>query len=647
MRTKLKPFIRVTGLVFLSLSLLLPIGSVIAQHGPTSDHLLGTGAFGNIELLSVEEVTQTPGLVADVAVNPAGTYAFLANWSDPLKCPLTSEAGGQNNPDAGAWVIDINNLNDPVTVGFIPSSQDSRPGEGMQVVNITTKQYNGDMLVMNNEQCGPQGKGGVSLWDVTDPLKPFKLSEHFGDRGGSVPPNDTNDIHSAFAWDTGNNAYVVMTDNFEATDVDILDITNPSRPRLIREINLSDEFPSIRQDSTVPNLVEVFLHDMVVKKIGNNFVLLLAYWDGGYVQLNVNDPANPTLIGDTDYNDPDPELLESAGLSEPPEGNGHQVEFTADNKYFIGTDEDFSAHTVDVFQITTGPNTGVYVAGAFGWTVPIVELPDGVLNGPTVYGGYGCPQDASSIPPPSVLGTLAQGEEAILVLQRGPVGDPNANFPACFFSLKVEAAQNAGYDAVIIANHHTGAGGGASPDATLCGGKGHDFVVTIPGVCLGHRAFHRIFNTTESYAYPDGPVIGAIGADVMATGKFDGWGYVHLFSNTKDANNKFPELDTYAIDEAHIPAFAFGSGDLTVHEVATDPQSPSHAYLSYYAGGLRSLEIRCTGGGKKCQLVEVGGYLDANGNNFWGVEAFVRNGTTYILGSDRDSGLWIFKRTGP
>lgn len=647
MHAKLKSLIRVTGLVFLSLSLLLPIGGVTAQHGPTSDHLLGSGAFGNIELLSVEEVTQTPGLVADVTVNPAGTYAFLANWGE-AKCPLNSEVGGQNNPDAGAWVIDISNLSNPVTVGFIASSQDSRPGEGMQVVNITTKQYNGDVLVMNNEQCGKNGKGGVSLWDVTNPLKPMKLSEHFGDRGGSAPPNDVNDIHSAFAWDAGDKAYVVMTDNFEATDVDILDITNPSRPRLIREMNLSTAFPSIRQDSSVPNLVEVFLHDMVVKKIGDNFVLLLAYWDGGYVQFNVNDPANPTLIGDTDYNNPDPELLESAGLSEPPEGNGHQVEFTADNKYFIGTDEDFAAHNVDTFTITSGPFLNqTPPAGSFGWTVPIVELPDGVLNGPTIYGGYGCPAgDAGSIPSPSLLGPLGPGEEAILVLSRGPVGDPTANFAACFFSEKVEQAQLAGYDAVIIANHHTGAAFGANPDGTLCGSKGHDFVVTIPGVCLGHRAFHRIFNTTELYTYPDGPIIGAIGADVMATGKFDGWGYVHLFSNTL-SGGKFAEMDTYAIDEAHDPAFAFGSGDLTVHEVATDKQDPNRAYLSYYAGGLRSLEIRCTGGGKKCQLVEVGGYLDPNGNDFWGVETFVRNGQTIILGSDRDSGLWIFRRTGP
>jgi hypothetical protein len=77
-----------------------------------------------------------------------------------------------------------------------------------------------------------------------------------------------------------------------------------------------------------------------------------------------------------------------------------------------------------------------------------------------------------------------------------------------------------------------------------------------------------------------------------------------------------------------------------VHEVATDPQSPEHAYLSYYSGGLRSLEIQGN------ELVEVGGYLDPDGNNYWGVEAFVRDGQTIVHGSDRDSGLWIFRRTG-
>lgn len=607
------------------------------QHGGPGGHLPGT--VENVTLIGKAIVTQTEGLVADVAVSPDGQWAFLANWGEP-DC-AGPETGGQNTPDAGAWVIDISNLRDPVTVGFIPSHQDSRPGEGMQVVNVTTKFFNGNILVMNNEQCGKNGKGGVSLWDVTNPRKPYKLSEHFGDRGG-IAPGDANDIHSSFAWDVGDKAYVVIVDNFESTDVDILEITNPKRPRLIKEFSVAEHVPAILQNATIPNLVDVFLHDMIVKKINERWILLLSYWDGGYVQYNVNDPANPVFIGDTDYKANDPELPDSAGESAPPEGNGHQAEFTVDNQFFIATDEDFAPRGVKLFEITTGPAVGEYAAGFFDWTTRIGALADETLNGPTVYGGYGCPGDA--IPAPSAM-ALAENEELILVLQRGPLDDPDDTRPACFFSEKVESAQDAGYDAVIIANHHVGADNGASPDSTFCGSQGHAFTPTIPAICIGHRAFHLLFNTAENYTYPEAdPAIGAVGERVRATERFDGWGYVHLFTNTP-VGGKFAELDTYAIDEAHDPAFASTYGDLTVHEVATDPQNASLAYLSYYAGGIRVIEIQCADPDDEstCKLVEVGKYIDEGGNNFWGVEAFVRNGETYILGSDRDSGLWIFK----
>ncbi|HET7727480.1 MAG TPA: hypothetical protein VFK54_09150 [Candidatus Limnocylindrales bacterium] len=605
-------------------------GGAIAhdQHGPGTDHLAGTGAWGSIDLVSTLELTQTPGLVADVAVNPAGTYAFLANWGEP-DC-AGPETGGQTSPDAGAWVVDIRDLENPELVTFIPSSQDTRPGEGMQVVNITTKWFTGDMLVMNNEHCGKNGKGGVSLYDVTDPERPKRLSEHFGDRA-NLSSGDANDIHSAFAWDAGDRAYVVIVDNFENADVDILDITNPSRPRLVKELQLDALYTGTTQ--TALGLVTVNLHDVVVKQIGGHWVLLASYWDGGYIQLNVDDPANPTLIGDTDYSNPDPELLESTGVSRPPEGNGHQAEFTADNQYFIATDEDFSPYGATSFSIADGPYAGAYPSVPVPGAAPIVTLDDELLNGPTVYGGYGCPDSAPIPSPSSIAGyeaSLLPGEEKIIVLQRGPTGDPSATEAACFPGEKAHQAVLAGWDAVLFVQRH-----GGTENPPFCGSGA--FVDEIVGVCTNHEAYHKLFNTAVSTTYPDGPAIGTVGAKISATAAFDGWGYVHLYSNTPDSNKKFAELDTYAIDEAHDEAFAVGFGDLTVHEVATHPTDATRSYLSYYAGGLRALQIVGT------ELVEVGGYLDEDGNNFWGVEVFVRDGTTYILGSDRDSGLWIFR----
>jgi hypothetical protein len=130
---------------------------------------------------------------------------------------------------------------------------------------------------------------------------------------------------------------------------------------------------------------------------------------------------------------------------------------------------------------------------------------------------------------------------------------------------------------------------------------------------------------------------------------FDGWGYVRLFSYNQ-ATNTLTQEDTFAIPEAMDPAFAEGYGDLSVHEVAVDPLNPQYAYLSYYGGGVRAIEIvedaaRCAAAGEDdfpC-LLEVGGYLSPTGNDFWGIETRIINGETIIFASDRDTGLWIFR----
>jgi hypothetical protein len=607
-----------------------------AQHEPPGGpgFLEGPGEWGKIELVGTELVTDTDDLVADVAVSPDHQYAFLANWGEP-DCAVNPEAGGQNSPDAGAWVIDISDPANPVEVGFIPSSQDSRPGEGMQVIELSTKWFTGDVLLMNNEACGPNFKGGVSLWDVTNPLKPKKLSEHFGDRSALI--GDVNTIHSVFGWQAGDRAFIVMTDNEEFPDVDIMEITNPHRPRLIAELDLNDF--GVAQPEI--GLTDSFLHDMVVKQIDGEWLMLLSYWDGGWTILNVDDPANPVYVADFEYPAVDPELLEELGVSLTPEGNAHQAEWTIDNRFIIGTDEDFAPYRTDEFEITTGPHAGVYPSVIVpGGQAPAI-LPDLTLNGPVVYGGYGCP-DSDPIPSPEdipgYLDMLEPGEETIIVLQRGPVGDPSAPEEACFPGEKAHEAALAGWDAVLFVNHHTGEAAGGEP---FCGSGA--FVDDIVAVCTTHAAFHRLFGLEPldpPWTYPEDIAIGTIGEEIEVGSIFDGWGYVWLI----DAATLEP-LDTFAIPEAHDPDFAFGFGDLSVHEVAVDPQDPSLAYLSYYAGGLRAIQIQCADPAdtSTCELVEVGGYLDPMGNDFWGVQTFVGDdGRTYILASDRDSGLWIF-----
>jgi PA domain/LVIVD repeat len=596
------------------------------QHGQPGDHLPGSSE--NVTLLGQVDIEgAAPDRVADVAAY--GNYAYLA-VRDPEGCY-----------DAGFAVIDMTDPSNPTQVGFIDWTDGSFPGEGAHVIDLNTEFFQGQILVGNNEICDEElGEGGLTIWDVTDPLNPVQLTAHAGDpsAGEAGLPHQFNHIHSVFAWQQKKRAFAVMTDNMEFEDIDIMEITDPRNPVLISETD-ANEFGVAREGVVSHgNFQGSFLHDMIVKRIGGTWTLLVSYWDGGWVKFNVNDPANPEYISDFDYPLPDT-LFPNFQF---PEGNAHQAEFTRNNRWIIGTDEDFSPYRLlnDEFEVTSGPNAGKYPGGEFGWTVPIVSYPDGQINGPTIYGGYGCPDVSADgtdnpapfdlpVPPASDL-TADPGEEKVLILQRGQ----------CFFSEKIETAQNAGYDAVIIGNHHEGSGNGADPDASLCGSQGHDFTPTIAAACTGHRAFHLILGTTPNYDPPgpphaDDPAIGTLGADVLLASEFDGWGYVRLI----DAET-MEQVDAYAIDEALDPAFATGFGALSVHEVAVDPFKPDLAYLSYYSGGLRVIRYGADG------LEEVGHYVDEEGNDFWGVQVHKLRQLkkpTVILASDRDSGLWIFQ----
>ncbi len=592
------------------------------QHGPTEGHLPPSSL--NVELVGQADIEGVaPERVADVSAY--GNYAYLT-VRDPEECS-----------DAGVAIMDISDPSNPEQVGFIDATEGSFPGEGSQVVDLKTASFTGQVLIFNNEICAEGGIGGASLWDVTDPSNPRVLKRHVGDDDPGGFLSRFNEIHSSFGWQAGKRAFMVIVDNEETTDVDIFEITDPRNPEFISELDLNEE--GVLQDNATPLDAAAFLHDMVVKKVKGTWTMLLSYWDGGWVLLDVDNPAKPKFIDDFDY--PTRDIL--TGLS-PSEGNAHQAEFSPNGRFIIGTDEDFSPYRIEELAITSGANIGSFEASAVGGGAAPALLPDEELNGPTVYGGYGCPPDlypgATPVPQRSDYDlNLAPGEEAILVLQRGPEDDPSEPLEeACFPGEKAAEAIEAGWDAVVLVNRHFGE---AEFDLAFCGSGVFPEEPPIVTACTTHEAFHKLFNSEPAYDLPydnsKEPELGAEGERVSATGVFDGWGYVRLL---RTSNLK--EIDAYAIDEALDPAFAFGFGALSVHEVATDPYEPGLAYLAYYSGGIRVIQYGPHG------LEEVGHYVDQEGSNFWGIEVHRLPGSdeTLILGSDRDSGLWIFRYTG-
>ncbi|HEX2069370.1 MAG TPA: CARDB domain-containing protein, partial [Actinomycetota bacterium] len=131
---------------------------------------------------------------------------------------------------------------------------------------------------------------------------------------------------------------------------------------------------------------------------------------------------------------------------------------------------------------------------------------------------------------------------------------------------------------------------------------------------------------------------------------FDGWGYLHLYdaqavtgaaaSGTDPV--KLPAIDHWALSESLDPTKAVGFGDLSIHEVAMDPDA-NVAYSSHYAGGFRVFAFDRTNG-----IREVGAFIDEGGSNFWGVEVLQHpTAGKIVLASDRDAGLYIFGPARP
>jgi hypothetical protein len=348
-----------------------------------------------------------------------------------------------------------------------------------------------------------------------------------------------------------------------------------------------------------------------VKKIGSRQVMLVSYWDGGYVKLDVTDPRNARYLADSDFANPDPELSAQSGLRERPEGNAHESEFTKNSKYVIAADEDFGP---------TGLEAKTNDGGAFqalpGSATPAIELGKEV-SGTVRYVGRACDGDEAV---PAAAGAR------FAVVSRG----------VCPFTAKLAKVQAKGYAAAIVVNNEGAEGCG--PFSMAAEGGIPSFSVERS---VGLGLFDRPYDDAACRAggadlLPEVP-LGTEGDTVTLRSFFDGWGYVHLFRNGR---GKLEQLDTYAIPEAMDPKYAKGSGVLSVHEVATSLERNDLAYLAYYAGGLRVIRI------EDGKLVEAGRFVDVAGNNFWGVQVFRHRGQEYVAASDIDFGLYVFRYTG-
>ncbi|MGH9179694.1 MAG: PA domain-containing protein [Acidimicrobiales bacterium] len=582
------------------------------QHSGSDGHL--PPVQENVTLVGRAEVTNpsgdgNDGRVADVFAH--GDHAYLTAFREP-----TCE-------QAGVHVMDISDPTAPfeLTGAFIPTTVGSYAGEGIQVIPMDNEFFTGDLLLHQNETCpaGPpppsiMEKGGINLWDVSDPTDPEPVKLHAGDLDGGFDggPNQT---HSMRAWTNvfDKRTYVALVDDEELTDIDILDITDPFHPVLVNDDLNLDEPPFDVDQPSPANLTASFSHDMMIEKIGQRYVMNMNYWDGGYVLLDVTDPREDhvTLIAESDYPALDEERL-ARGHEIAPEGNAHQSELSPNHKFLLATDEDFNPYRV-VATITSGPYAGTEYTATSASDTPPIEPGTPVAGTPT-FVGLGCD--------PLPAGT------GIALVERG----------ACTFQVKLDNIEAAGYTAGIVFNSLQPA---CMAGVTMLAAGDIPFVFAnrLAGLQLLGVAGVTAANACTTASPPSGSAVASTTIEAV----FDGWGFVRLFGteipNQRGEPGSITSIDTYAVPESQDEDFAIGFGDLSVHEVAMAAET-GLAYISYYAAGLRVVTYGRNG------IEEVGAFIDEGGNNFWGVEVWHdEHGTEYVLASDRDFGLYIFQYT--
>lgn len=445
---------------------------------------------------------------------------------------------------------------------------------------------------------------GIVLYDVTEPLAPRRLAPDF---------SLGFEAHNAFLYQQGERAFVLVVQDESPRDFHIVEITDPSSPVTVSVRGWRDWLDPEAQ-MALGALPAAFLHDMWAqsypadhpnRSYAGKTIAYLAYWDAGLIILDITDPANPIFLGDSDYLSPDPLT------GKPPEGNSHSTVPTEDGSLVFMGDEDFSAAHLDL-TIESGSFPGEFRALEATFTPRLNDMPEQTVTGQAVFIGSACAPE--SIPPP---GATRNGK-LVALIERGD----------CTFADKIGNAAAAGYDAAIVF------GNVEAPDQ-LVPMSGAREKGKIPAFFVRRSvAFALLGLSPESPKETPLPEPGTIGERVTIRATFDGWGYGRVLDVRDPA--KIVEVGRYATKEALLSPPP--PGDHSMHNVIIEGR---RAYISWYADGIRVVDFTDPANPR-----EVARFVDnARGSDFWGVYLYRHpDGNTYILGSDRSTGLWVFEK---
>ncbi|HEX7747010.1 MAG TPA: hypothetical protein VF462_17330 [Micromonosporaceae bacterium] len=252
------------------------------------------------------------GFNADVFVYDG--YAYVGSWG------FQDWSGGGGNrfcpdeADSGVAVIDARRPTEPVTVAKLQNPANTSAED----VVVFTAQFGAlaghDIAVTGIQTCGSRSDTelfrGLQVWDVSDPARPAEIGrlntgccargihelevQHRTDLGrtfvyASVPASEYPEADSPSG----------RRDRAGRGDFRLIDITNPTVPFEVSNWGVVHDLggPPAAGQGCDPD--PIYGHSAEPSADGK--LAFLAYWDSGFIAVDVSDPEHPVYRGRTGY----------------------------------------------------------------------------------------------------------------------------------------------------------------------------------------------------------------------------------------------------------------------------------------------------------------------------------------------------------
>jgi hypothetical protein len=328
-------------LLALAVLTIASIGLVRADSGGSN-----AGQAQNMEVVGHNDLGGR-GFNGDVWVHKG--YAYVGHWGFGDWASGTKDRFCPEGMNSSVMVVDSRDPADPQVVARLQNPPNTS-AEDMVVYTAPYGPFEGhDIAVVGIQYCGDSrydadADRGLMLWDVTDTSTPAQigyLNTGCCTRGvHEFEVEHRTDLNRTFAYATvptsrypDSSTPSGYRDEDGEGDFRLIDITDPANPVQVSDWGIQDiggPFDAGQGCDADPN----YGHGAEPSEDGK--LVFVAYWDSGFIALDVTDPSQPVFRGRTIY-------------PADADGDAHSSSYDDERELLFSADEDFCK--------TSGPDT--------------------------------------------------------------------------------------------------------------------------------------------------------------------------------------------------------------------------------------------------------------------------------------------------